>query len=714
MRSNYILMALALVACGDDKAAVEAGNDGEVPEPAPCDGDCAPEVTLAAPDWVQAGAELTAEATDDRGITSVTFLVSGAPVGTATAAPFAVTWDTAGVAEGLHTVVARATDSAGQTAEAETQVGVDRTEPRVTIAAPVQGDVVGDDVAIDATVEDVSPTQLRCGILGTQIVTNLGPPYTGSLDLTALDSGEHTLLCTATDSVGLTRQLSRTVTLDRAPFVSIRAPADGDIVRARVQVLIDAGDDGELALVELYEADTLVGNVEEGTVWWTPSASADSVTLRAVATDNLGQTSQHSVAVRVEIDACDRDGDGARGAEDGCDGPDCDDTNADIAPGAVDTVGDDVDQSCDGVDGTDGDLDTFASVDSGGNDCDDDNSEIYPCAWDPPGVCADRAADPRNCGTCLNICSVGLQCLSSECTCDAGDCEPGTPDDYILGPPATFFYRIQVVTNGDFGEDVDGDGEPDNAFGPLVATLSQLLGGNINRDLTFQIETGLLALGAVWPTLEDGIVDHDDLRLDIFALADTDDNPATLDNFLIRRDSFLPGYQTPRSRFRGGALASGRMVAGSPRLFLEVPLGGIPLAITIEDAVMRGTLRTDPAGIALTSGTIGGVLPLQSLIDTVNDFLLSPECECVHLDRPLVDLRAGVGRETCVGEPRPNRCADEGLAVCATIATSCRLFLDLLFNEVDVDTDGDGENDAFSIYLSLSGRGTSIDGLAAE
>ena len=52
--------------------------------------------------------------------------------------------------------------------------------------------------------------------------------------------------------------------------------------------------------------------------------------------------------------------------------------------------------------------------------------------------------------------------------------------------------------------------------------------------------------------------------------------------------------------------------------------------------------------------------------------------------------------------------------MCATIATSCRLFLDLLFNEVDVDTDGDGENDAFSIYLSLSGRGTSIDGLAAE
>ncbi len=715
-RIILLTVGLALCGCGDgDKAAVTA-NNGEIPDPEPCDGDCPPEVTLTAAAWVQTEARLGATATDDLGVTSVVFLVDGVAVGTATQAPFEVTWDASGAEEGPHEVVARATDSGGQAVDAVATVGVDRSEPRVTMETPSDGDIVGNAVQISAGVEDVSPTQLRCGILGTSVATNLGPPYVGVLALDEVDAGEQTLLCTATDAVGLTKQISRAVTLDRPPTVRITAPAADEVVRARTRVEGLAEDDGEVVRVEVFEGDVLVGELEDGGVWWTPSTSAQAVTLRAVAHDDRDQMGEHTVVVSAEVDPCDTDGDGVHGAEEGCDALDCDDSDATVYPGAIDEVGDDIDQSCDGVDGTDGDLDGFASAESGGEDCDDEDAEIYPCAWDPPGVCADRQSDPRNCGTCLNICSIGLQCIEGGCTCEAEDCEEGGPDDYIIeGAPATFFYRIQVVTDGDQGEDVDNDGAPDNAFGPLVQTLSQLLGGNINRELTNQIADGELALGAKWPTLADGVSDQDQVDFDIFTLVDVDENPATQDAYLIRRDSFLPGYQTPRSRFRGGTLASGRLDAGpSPAFFMEVPLGGIPLAFVIEDAVMRATLSQDAAGIRVTSATIAGVLPLQSLIDTVNDFLLSEECACIHLETPLVDLRAGVGRETCVGEPRPNRCVEDGRAECATISSSCRLFMDLMFNEVDIDTDGDGVDDAFSIFLSLSGRGTSINGLAAE
>ena len=53
-------------------------------------------------------------------------------------------------------------------------------------------------------------------------------------------------------------------------------------------------------------------------------------------------------------DSDDADGDGYYGGfcadvEDG--EPDCDDTNADIHPGADDPLGDDIDQNCDGADG---------------------------------------------------------------------------------------------------------------------------------------------------------------------------------------------------------------------------------------------------------------------------------------------------------------------------------------------------------------------------
>ncbi len=68
----------------------------------------------------------------------------------------------------------------------------------------------------------------------------------------------------------------------------------------------------------------------------------------------------------------DRDGDGFRQAVD------CNDGDASIHPDAEDTVGDGVDNNCDGVDGFDGDGDGFASEESGGDDCDDANAEINP------------------------------------------------------------------------------------------------------------------------------------------------------------------------------------------------------------------------------------------------------------------------------------------------------------------------------------------------
>ncbi len=61
---------------------------------------------------------------------------------------------------------------------------------------------------------------------------------------------------------------------------------------------------------------------------------------------------------------------------------DCNDADASVYPAASDTVGDGLDQSCDGVDGHDGDADGFASVTSGGTDCDDTTGEVHPGAFE--------------------------------------------------------------------------------------------------------------------------------------------------------------------------------------------------------------------------------------------------------------------------------------------------------------------------------------------
>ncbi len=72
---------------------------------------------------------------------------------------------------------------------------------------------------------------------------------------------------------------------------------------------------------------------------------------------------------------------------------DCDDSDAAVNPAASDSVGDGVDDNCDGVDGEDADGDGWASVQSGGEDCEDG------AAWVNPDSRLDLSADglDQNC-----------------------------------------------------------------------------------------------------------------------------------------------------------------------------------------------------------------------------------------------------------------------------------------------------------------------------
>jgi hypothetical protein len=67
-----------------------------------------------------------------------------------------------------------------------------------------------------------------------------------------------------------------------------------------------------------------------------------------------------------------------------CGGDDCDDANPAAYPGAADSVGDDVDQDCDGRDGVDADGDVFASMTSGGPDCGRTPAATRLCRRPPP------------------------------------------------------------------------------------------------------------------------------------------------------------------------------------------------------------------------------------------------------------------------------------------------------------------------------------------
>ena len=76
----------------------------------------APTVTLSAPAaaaTVSGTTAVTATASDNVGVTSVQFFAGTASIGTATAAPFTINWDTTGTANGAVSLTAQAKDQAG-------------------------------------------------------------------------------------------------------------------------------------------------------------------------------------------------------------------------------------------------------------------------------------------------------------------------------------------------------------------------------------------------------------------------------------------------------------------------------------------------------------------------------------------------------------------------------------------------------------------------
>jgi uncharacterized protein (TIGR03382 family) len=104
----------------------------------------------------------------------------------------------------------------------------------------------------------------------------------------------------------------------------------------------------------------------------------------------------------------DEDGDGY--VPEVCGGDDCDDSQAGIHPGAVETCDDDIDQDCNGLDlecdCADSDQDGHLDAACGGDDCNDSDDAIYPGAEDvcDDGIDQDCSGADENCGSVAGGC----------------------------------------------------------------------------------------------------------------------------------------------------------------------------------------------------------------------------------------------------------------------------------------------------------------------
>jgi hypothetical protein len=165
----------------------------------------APTASLTSPTatYVQGTVQVTATASDNRAVVKVEFYDGQTLFGTATTAPYSVSWNTTGLANGSHTLYARAYDAAGNVQVVSRSVIVDTVGPTVAITSPANGATVFLSTTIQASASDSNGvTQVVFYDGGTVIGTDTSAPYSVSWSTLSVAKGKHTLTARATDVAG--------------------------------------------------------------------------------------------------------------------------------------------------------------------------------------------------------------------------------------------------------------------------------------------------------------------------------------------------------------------------------------------------------------------------------------------------------------------------------------------------------------------------------
>ncbi|MES2960114.1 MAG: S8 family serine peptidase [Pseudomonadota bacterium] len=181
----------------------------------------APSVSISAPlgsSTVSGLVPVNVNATDNVGVSKVELRVNGATVATDSSTPFAFSWNSANVGNGMHSLVAVAFDAAGNS-KASTTVSVnvsntitsvvapvlDITAPSVKLINPIAGSKVSGNVSISASATDNAGSAGIAQVLyidGVMVKTATGGSLSHTWSARKASAGGHTIKVVAKDKAG--------------------------------------------------------------------------------------------------------------------------------------------------------------------------------------------------------------------------------------------------------------------------------------------------------------------------------------------------------------------------------------------------------------------------------------------------------------------------------------------------------------------------------
>ena len=253
-----------------------------------------------------AGIAVSANAVDTDGtIAQVEFYQGASLIGTATTAPYAITWSN--VAAGTYSLTAKATDNLGASTTSAAVAVIVNAPPTVALTSPASGASFNAPATVNltATASDTDGTvnQVQFYQGATLIGTATSAPY--ALTWTNVAAGSYTLSARATDDRGaVTTSAPVSITVNAPPAVGISAPASGAVFNAPANITVSASasdPDGTVAKVDFYQGTTLIGTATAApyAISWA-NVAAGSYSLTVVAMDNAGATTTSApVAVVV-------------------------------------------------------------------------------------------------------------------------------------------------------------------------------------------------------------------------------------------------------------------------------------------------------------------------------------------------------------------------------------------------------------------------------
>ena len=185
-----------------------------------------PAVSITAPGASQTVSGLvavTANASDNVGVTRVDLRVNGSTVASDTSTPFSFAWDSSKVVNGMTTLTAVAFDAAGNSSSSSpVSVNVanvlvpDTTAPVLTIKNPVLGDTVSGTVQVRLEASDNSGSAGITQALyidGKKVASAVGAALSYSWNTRKVASGPHAVTATARDAAG--NSTTQTVSVTR-------------------------------------------------------------------------------------------------------------------------------------------------------------------------------------------------------------------------------------------------------------------------------------------------------------------------------------------------------------------------------------------------------------------------------------------------------------------------------------------------------------------